>query len=90
MYLRVSHGPGPTPGMPLRPGPQRPLRNGCLIACVYHGPEEVFDDGAGHQLRRDVPLPICDETARGLAELDEPILVTPPTWFHDGGGCCRR
>jgi SAM-dependent methyltransferase len=55
---------------------------------IYHGPDELFDDGAGHLLTRDMPLAVCDKTAERLRGLDAPILVTPSTWFHDGGGCC--
>ncbi len=55
---------------------------------IYYGPEEAFDDGCGHLLQRDIPLHVCDKTARRLAGLGEKILVTEPTWFYDGGGCC--
>lgn len=56
---------------------------------IWFGTAEVFDDGKGHVLRRDQPFAVCDKTAaaferRGSAEL----LVTPSTWFYDGGGCC--
>jgi len=58
-------------------------------ACVFYGREESFDDGAGHVLRRDLPLPVCDKTARRLESLGrDDLLVTGPTWFYDGGGCC--
>lgn len=58
-------------------------------ACVYFGPQEVFDDGAGHVLRHGVPAAVCDKTARKLESLGRrDLLFTPPTWFYDGGGCC--
>jgi len=58
-------------------------------ACVYFGPHEVLDDGAGHVLRRGMPLSVCDKTARRLESLGrEDLVVTPSTWFYDGGGCC--
>ena len=56
---------------------------------IYFGPDETFDDGAGHQLARGVPASVCDKTAGSLAKLGrDDILVTPSTWFYDGGGCC--
>ncbi len=57
--------------------------------CVYFGPDESFDDGAGHVLGRDMPMPVCDKTAAKLEALGHgDLLVTPSTWFYDGGGCC--
>jgi hypothetical protein len=58
-------------------------------AALYVGEDEAFDDGAGHVLRRDQPLSVCDKTAarlEGLGRSD--LFVTPSTWFYDGGGCC--
>jgi SAM-dependent methyltransferase len=56
---------------------------------IFFGGAERFDDGAGHLMVRDQPFAICDKTARTLAALARPdLLVTPPTWFYDGGGCC--
>jgi len=58
-------------------------------ACVYFGSREAFDDGAGHVLRRGMPLAVCDKTARRLESLGRAdLVVTPSTWFYDGGGCC--
>lgn len=58
-------------------------------AALYHGAEESWDDGRGHLLVRDQPLPVCDKTAAALERLGRPdILLTPSTWFYDGGGCC--
>lgn len=56
---------------------------------IYFGDEPVFDDGAGHLLRRDVPAPVCDKTAAALAGLGRAdLLVTGSTWHYHGGGCC--
>jgi len=56
---------------------------------IYFGPEDAFDDGAGHLLRRDMPLAVCDKTANRLAAGGRTdLLITPSTWFYDGGGCC--
>lgn len=64
----------------------------CVFAgqtAIYFGSEDVFDDGQGHVLLRDIPLPVCQKTAERLAAAGRPdLLVTPPTWFYDGGGCC--
>jgi ubiquinone/menaquinone biosynthesis C-methylase UbiE len=36
-----------------------------------------------------LPLAVCDKTAARLSALGRPdLLVTGPTWFYDGGGCC--
>jgi SAM-dependent methyltransferase len=56
---------------------------------IYFGSEEAYDDRAGHILRRDMPLAVCDKTAARLAAAGpSELLVTPSTWFYDGGGCC--
>jgi hypothetical protein len=56
---------------------------------ISFGPEAAFDDGTGHVLQRDQPLVICDKAARRLEALRRADLVlTPSTWFYDGGGCC--
>ncbi|MDX1389706.1 MAG: arsenosugar biosynthesis arsenite methyltransferase ArsM [Acidobacteriota bacterium] len=56
---------------------------------VYFGEQEALDDGAGHRMQRDMPLSVCDKTAAKLEALDRAdLLVTPSTWFYDGGGCC--
>ena len=40
-------------------------------------------------MTRDMPLAVCDKTAARLSGLARPdLIVTPPTWFYDGGGCC--
>ena len=56
---------------------------------IWYGEAPVFDDGKGHQLRRDVPAPVCDKTADALAALNRTtLLVTGSTWHYNGGGCC--
>ena len=56
---------------------------------IYFGTEESFSDGNGHSLQKNQPLSICDKTASALQALQRPdILVTEPTYFYDGGGCC--
>lgn len=56
---------------------------------IYTGSEDRFDDGNGHVLVRDLPLPVCDKTAGVLSTLDEAdITVTDSTWHYAGGGCC--
>jgi ubiquinone/menaquinone biosynthesis C-methylase UbiE len=56
---------------------------------IYTGDEDSFDDGNGHVLQHDVPLPVCDKTAGALARLDRvDITVTDSTWHYAGGGCC--
>lgn len=69
-----------------------PADGPCIFAgstAVFFGSEDRFDDGAGHVLVRDQPLAVCEKTAARLGALGRPdLLVTPPTWFYDGGGCC--
>lgn len=56
---------------------------------IYAGTEEYLDDQAGHIMQPGVPLAVCDKTANNLARnFPDDILLTPPTWFYDGGGCC--
>ncbi len=56
---------------------------------IYFGQNPYFDDGKGHILIADQPLAVCDKTATALEALGrKDILVTPSTWFYDGGGCC--
>jgi SAM-dependent methyltransferase len=67
-----------------------PADGACVFTgrtAIYFGAQAEFDDGAGHILQRDLPLAVCDKTALRLACHPE-ILVTPSTWFYDGGGCC--
>jgi ubiquinone/menaquinone biosynthesis C-methylase UbiE len=54
---------------------------------TYAGPDERFDDGCGHTLRRGVPTPVSDAAAVRLGRKKE-IFVTGPTWHGKGGGCC--
>ena len=56
---------------------------------IYVGTQESFDDGAGHVLLRDMPMPVCDKTATKLAALSRAdIVVTGSTYHYRGGGCC--
>ena len=56
---------------------------------IYSGPEVQFDDGCGHVLLPNVPLPVCDKTAAALRSLEQTdITVTAPTWHYQGDGCC--
>ena len=56
---------------------------------IYTGSETQFDDGAGHVMLTDVPLPVCRKTAAALTSRNHPDLtITAPTWHYGGGGCC--
>lgn len=56
---------------------------------IYFGEDECLDDGEGHTLFYNQPLPICDKTAGALMALRRNDLhVTESTYFYDGGGCC--
>ncbi|MEQ8279237.1 MAG: arsenosugar biosynthesis arsenite methyltransferase ArsM [Deltaproteobacteria bacterium] len=56
---------------------------------TYFGKDEVFDDGKGHTLVRDMPLNVCDKTAGALEALGRgDLFVTGSTYFYGGGGCC--
>ena len=53
------------------------------------GEQEVFDDGRGHVIARDVPLSVCRKTARVFRAMErDDLIVTEPTWHYAGGGCC--
>ncbi len=69
-----------------------PADGACIFTgrtAVYVGTEESFDDGAGHTLPRDMPMPICDKTADRLELLGRrDIVVTGSTFHYRGGGCC--
>ncbi len=54
---------------------------------TYAGPEEEFDDGHGHVLRRGVPVAVSDAAAARLSR-NPAIVVTEPTYHAKGGGCC--
>ncbi len=64
----------------------------CIFAgstAIYFGEEEIFDDGKGHVLTRDIPFSVCVKTAKAFKDLGrEDLYVTEPNWFYDGGGCC--
>ncbi|MEE8508330.1 MAG: arsenosugar biosynthesis arsenite methyltransferase ArsM [Myxococcota bacterium] len=56
---------------------------------IYTGPDDSYDDGNGHVLTRDLPLPVCDKTAVALRSLGRrELTITEPTWHYAGGGCC--
>jgi SAM-dependent methyltransferase len=60
---------------------------GC--SAIYYGNDDLFDDGQGHVMTPNQPLAVCDKTARNLRALKrDDLLVSPSTWFYDGGGCC--
>jgi SAM-dependent methyltransferase len=69
-----------------------PEDGACVFAgetVLYFGTEESLDDGKGHIIQKDVPLPICQKTAGKLRALNrEDLLVTEPTHHYTGGGCC--
>lgn len=56
---------------------------------IYTGTEGSFDDGKGHVLPKNMPMPVCDKTGGALAALNRSDLtVTASTWHYQGGGCC--
>jgi len=56
---------------------------------IYVGELEQFDDGKGHLIVRDIPLGVCDKTARALEALGrDDLILTEPTWHYPGDGCC--
>jgi len=58
-------------------------------SAIYHGDDEIFDDGKGHVLEPNRPAPVCDKTAAALAALGrDDLYISESTWFYDGGGCC--
>jgi len=69
-----------------------PSDGACIFTgrtAIYVGTETSFDDGAGHVLLRDMPMPVCDKTANKLAMLGRAdIVVTTSTFHYRGGGCC--
>ncbi len=64
----------------------------CVFAgetVMFVGDDDVFDDGRGHVVARDIPFPVCRKTAAAFRALGrEDLVVTPPTWHYAGGGCC--
>ncbi|MEM1253623.1 MAG: arsenosugar biosynthesis arsenite methyltransferase ArsM [Cyanobacteria bacterium P01_H01_bin.21] len=69
-----------------------PADGACVFTgktAVYAGTEEYLDDQAGHIMQPGIPLAVCDKTATNLARrFPNEIVLTPSTWFYDGGGCC--
>ena len=56
---------------------------------TYFGREEAFDDGRGHVLVRDLPLQVCDKTAKALSSLGrDDLWITSGNHHYHGGGCC--
>ncbi|MCH9032172.1 MAG: SAM-dependent methyltransferase, partial [candidate division Zixibacteria bacterium] len=56
---------------------------------IYFGEDDTFKDGLGHTFQRDMPLSVCDKTARNLSNLNrDDLIITDSTYFYDGGGCC--
>lgn len=56
---------------------------------IYTGEDEYFDDGRGHIIQKDVPLPVCQKTANNFRELGrDDLYVTEKTFHYAGGGCC--
>jgi SAM-dependent methyltransferase len=54
---------------------------------TYAGPDESFEDGRGHVLRRGIPAAVSDAAAARLGRHPD-IVVTGPTYQGKGGGCC--
>ncbi len=54
---------------------------------TYTGGKELWDDGLGHTLQRDLPTPISDAAAHRLAGVAD-VVLTEPTYHYRGGGCC--
>lgn len=54
---------------------------------TYLGPDDVFEDAAGHRLPKGLPAAVCDKTARLLGARAD-VWLTEPTWYYAGGGCC--
>ncbi len=56
---------------------------------IYYGKEPYFDDENGHVLNKNMPLAICDKTAKALHSLNrQDIYISDSTFHYDGGGCC--
>lgn len=69
-----------------------PFDGPCIFTgktAIYFGEQDHYDDGKGHVLTREMPLSVCDKTAKSLSLLCIPeLLITGSTYFYDGGGCC--
>lgn len=56
---------------------------------VFYTGEGSFDDGAGHVVMPEVPLAVCDKTARWFESQErDDLFVTGSTYHYGGGGCC--
>ncbi|MGB8221238.1 MAG: arsenosugar biosynthesis arsenite methyltransferase ArsM [Polyangiales bacterium] len=69
-----------------------PMDGPCIFtgrSVIYVGADELFDDGKGHLVSRDIPLGVCDKTATALEGLKrDDLIITPSTWHYAGDGCC--
>ena len=54
---------------------------------IYTGPDESFNDGMGHVLHKNMPMPVCDKTASLLADREN-IVVTASSWHYQSDGSC--
>ncbi len=67
-----------------------PADGSCIFTgrfAIYSGREDSFDDGNGHVLSKNIPLGVCDKTAKALSGIPN-ITVTDSTWHYQGDGCC--
>lgn len=69
-----------------------PSDGACIFTgrmAIYVGEDEFFDDGKGHVISRDLPVGVCDKTAKALVALGrQDLVVTDSTWHYQGDGCC--
>jgi len=56
---------------------------------IYTGDDDYFDDGKGHLVVPDVPLAVCDKTAKCFENLKrDDMHISLSTYHYTGGGCC--
>lgn len=73
---------------------KKPVPNdgACVFAgetVIYFGDDDYLDDGAGHILSRNIPLPVCQKTANNFRKMNrKDVVVTNATYHYTGGGCC--
>ncbi len=69
-----------------------PSDGACIFTgrtATYIGPEPFWDDGKGHLLTQDMPMGVCDKTAKALGALGrDDLVITESTWHYAGDGCC--
>ena len=63
------------------------LRDIIDLEATYAGPDESWRDEHGNTLRRGMPMAVSDAAAARLTRRPD-VVVTAPTWHHQGGGCC--